>query len=47
MTNKLAKRFEVAKKVAPNRSRRDFLATLRRGVRVGTVSEFEAFAILG
>lgn len=47
MTNKLAKRFAQAKKVAPNRSRRDFLATLHRGVRVGTVSESEAFAILG
>lgn len=46
MTNKLAKRFAQAKKVAPTRGRRAFLSNLKDGVRAGTVSESEAFDIL-
>lgn len=47
MTDKLAKRFKQAEKVAPNRCRKDFLTILYRKVIIGTVTESEAFAILG
>lgn len=46
MTNKLAKRFKQAEKVA-SRGRKDFLRILYRAVIIGTTTESEAFAILG
>ena len=47
MTDKLAQRFRDAKKVAPFKGRKDLLAILYRQVIIGTVTESEAFAILG